>query len=85
MSDLRGFDDTEEHDQVILDNLGSAPRPGDAVWVLGDISCGPREHEDRAIGLPPSSSTPPGSPPTWWRETTTAATPCTAGPTDEYT
>ncbi|HJC86128.1 MAG TPA: metallophosphoesterase family protein [Candidatus Corynebacterium faecigallinarum] len=51
VSDLRGFDDTEEHDRVILDNLGSALRPGDAVWVLGDISCGPREHEDRAIGL----------------------------------
>ncbi|MGO1949749.1 MAG: metallophosphoesterase family protein [Mycobacteriaceae bacterium] len=48
---LRGFVDTGEHDRVILDNLAGALRPGDVVWVLGDISCGPRDDEDRAIAL----------------------------------
>lgn len=51
VSNLRGFSDTDDHDRVILGNLAESLRPGDVVWVLGDISCGPRVDEDRAIGL----------------------------------
>lgn len=45
---IRGFDDVEEHDRVIVDQL-SALKAGDEVWVLGDISSGRPEGEDYAL------------------------------------
>lgn len=35
---LRGFDDPDEHDEVILGNLRDALRPGDVLWCLGDLA-----------------------------------------------
>ena len=48
---LRGFDDPAEHDRVILANLRAALRPGDVLWCLGDLSVGPVEARERALGL----------------------------------
>lgn len=51
VAELRGFDDVEEHDRVILNNLRDSVRPGDTLWVLGDISSGWRPQEERALEL----------------------------------
>lgn len=48
---LRGFNDVEEHDRVILHNLSQALSPGDTLWVLGDISSGWAPQEQRALRL----------------------------------
>ena len=37
---LRGFDNTDDHDTVTMSNLRTMTRPGDTVWILGDISSG---------------------------------------------
>ncbi|WJY92865.1 Calcineurin-like phosphoesterase [Corynebacterium faecale] len=51
LSDLRGFSTTGEHDETILANLAEAVRPGDVLWVLGDLSSGRSEAEERALTL----------------------------------
>lgn len=48
---LRGFDTTTEHDAAIMDVLLLDTRPGDQVWILGDISIGSRQASDYALGL----------------------------------
>lgn len=40
VSELRGYDTTEEHDADILARLAQAVSPGDQVWLLGDLSSG---------------------------------------------
>lgn len=51
VSELRGFDSTEEHDKAVLrsyyDKLGSR----DDLWILGDLTAGGRAQEERALGL----------------------------------
>ena len=51
LAELRGFATTDDHDEVILDNLTAAVRPGDTLWVLGDLSSGRSEAEERALTL----------------------------------
>lgn len=50
-SEVRGFTTTEEHDAVLLQNLRAVLNPGDRMFVLGDISSGIPEKEDRALEL----------------------------------
>ncbi|MFE7797000.1 metallophosphoesterase [Nocardia sp. NPDC057440] len=48
----RGFDDVSRHDEVLAIHWDAAVRPGDQVWVLGDIcmsSRGRSDAEDRAL------------------------------------
>ena len=51
LADLRGFSTTGEHDEMILGNLAEAVRPGDVLWMLGDLSSGRSEAEERALTL----------------------------------
>ncbi|ALC06495.1 hypothetical protein CDES_10600 [Corynebacterium deserti GIMN1.010] len=51
VASLRGFDDTRDHDEVILGHLKEMVQPGDVLWVLGDISSGSLRAEERALGL----------------------------------
>ncbi len=46
---LRGMEVTE-HDELILSRLSSLPA-GDRLWVLGDLSRGAPEDEERALGM----------------------------------
>lgn len=48
---LRGFDTTGEHDETVLGNLQTLVRPGDTLWILGDLSAGRSEEEERALTL----------------------------------
>lgn len=46
----RGFeDDTEAHDQAIMENWAKVVRPDHHVWILGDLSVGHPEHPLRRI------------------------------------
>lgn len=45
---LRGFESTEEHDDTIIDQLMKL-RLDDEVWILGDISSGRKEGEEKAL------------------------------------
>ncbi|WP_420100058.1 metallophosphoesterase family protein [Corynebacterium sp.] len=47
----RGFDATTEHDAVLVENLARRLLPGDRLFVLGDISSGMPDEEDRALRL----------------------------------
>lgn len=40
VSEIRGFDSIEEHDRVVLGNISKAVRPGDTLWILGDVAMG---------------------------------------------
>lgn len=51
LANLRGFETTQEHDEVVLGNLTDAVRPGDTLWILGDLSSGRSEAEERALTL----------------------------------
>ena len=48
VAEHRGFNTTEEHDEMILTNLVTALKHGDRLWVLGDISGG--KTEEYALG-----------------------------------
>lgn len=52
---LRGFEDVEAHDRLILNNLTSALtanlQHGDTLWLMGDISSGWGPQERRALEL----------------------------------
>ncbi|MGD7002115.1 metallophosphoesterase [Corynebacterium halotolerans] len=48
---LRGFSGTARHDETVLENLAAALRPGDRLWVLGDLSVGDKTVEQRALDL----------------------------------
>lgn len=50
VSKLRGFKTTQEHDNVIIEQI-SVLNPGDRLWVLGDISGGRRDEENYAIEI----------------------------------
>ncbi len=50
VAELRGFETTAEHDAEIIGNLRRA-RPGDQVWILGDISSGSSSGERHALQL----------------------------------
>lgn len=45
VAEKRGFDDVENHDETILKNLLRVAKPGNRLWVLGDISGGYAEEE----------------------------------------
>lgn len=51
LADIRGFDSTDEHDETVLGHLDDAVRPGDTLWILGDLSSGRSEAEERALNL----------------------------------
>lgn len=48
---LRGFDNTEDHDNHIIDKWKTQVRPRDRVYVLGDISGGRLKSEERALDI----------------------------------
>lgn len=48
---LRGFEDPDDHDEVILGSLEKLVQPGDKLWILGDLSSGSRGAEERALTL----------------------------------
>lgn len=50
VAEIRGYEETFSHDARIMDQLFSTSRD-DVVWVLGDISSGKPEHEERALNL----------------------------------
>lgn len=50
VSELRGFGrDTDEHDHVLAAKWDRCVKPGDHVWVLGDISIGRGFAQDHAL------------------------------------
>ena len=40
VSEIRGFNSIEEHDRVVLGNISKVVRPGDTLWILGDVAMG---------------------------------------------
>lgn len=46
----RGFSTTDEHDDVVLQQLHALPADGE-LFVLGDVSSGRRDEEERALTL----------------------------------
>lgn len=38
VAEIRGFDSPEEHDAALAANWRAVVRPGDKVWVLGDLA-----------------------------------------------
>ena len=40
VADLRGYDNPDDHDAELMSNLRNDTRPGDVIWILGDISSG---------------------------------------------
>lgn len=51
VASLRGFDDPDEHDEVVLENLERLLSKGDVLWILGDLSSGSLRAEERALDL----------------------------------
>lgn len=51
VSELRGFPTVDEHDTTILNNLSTDTRPGDTLWVLGDISVGGSTAQRNALEM----------------------------------
>lgn len=51
VAEIRGFDSVEDHDQAVLESLDRVTRKDSRLYVLGDISCGGVEDEDRALEL----------------------------------
>ena len=49
VAELRGFPDTDSHDQALAQRWDAVIRPADQVWVLGDISGGHGFSEDKAL------------------------------------
>ncbi len=37
---LRGFDNVEQHDATIIRHINKVVRPGDTLWILGDVAMG---------------------------------------------
>ncbi len=48
VAEIRGFDTVEEHDEAVLAPL-RALRPGDHVWVLGDLSSSRPSEQQAAL------------------------------------
>lgn len=40
VAELRGFADSEEHDEAVIDRWNKIVRPADLVWHLGDVGLG---------------------------------------------
>ena len=40
VAEIRGFNSVEEHDRVVLGNISKVVRPGDTLWILGDVAMG---------------------------------------------
>lgn len=40
VAELRGYEQTDDHDTVIMSNIRTMTRPGDTIWILGDLSSG---------------------------------------------
>lgn len=38
VAQLRGFEDTADHDEYVLDNAGSVLKKDDHLWILGDLN-----------------------------------------------
>lgn len=51
VAELRGFSNTEAHDEAVLHNLLAVTRPGDHLWILGDLSVGGDKPERWALHL----------------------------------
>lgn len=49
VSDIRGFESTDEHDYFILDNLLKSTSQKDTIWILGDISGGGSSSQKTAL------------------------------------
>lgn len=53
VSNLRGYDNTDDHDEVIISNLRSTVRKDDVLWVLGDYSCSQHERARKLLSEVP--------------------------------
>lgn len=51
VAEIRGFDSVRDHDEVILDQVSRLSADGDMLWILGDISSGKPDDEQRALDL----------------------------------
>lgn len=51
VSELRGFNSTDRHDEVILGHLHDSLSKGDNLWVLGDLSAGGKAAQLRALDI----------------------------------
>lgn len=49
VADWRGFDSVLEHDHAVLSGIESSIRPGDTLWILGDLSSGTGRAETAAL------------------------------------
>lgn len=45
VAELRGFEDTDVHDRVIMGNMNRLVNEGDNVWILGDLALGKSKQE----------------------------------------
>lgn len=45
VAEIRGFTRVEDHDRTIYSNLHATLKPGDRMWILGDISGGYNESQ----------------------------------------
>lgn len=51
VSELRGFDSTDEHDEFLIEQINKTVKKGDTLWVLGDLSMGSVKQETYALSL----------------------------------
>ena len=51
VAQMRGFGTAGEHDEQVLSNLDRDLSPGDRLFILGDLSKGSGDPEDRALEL----------------------------------
>lgn len=49
VAELRGFPDTDTHDAAIMAGLERSLRPGDTLWILGDMTMGGKHREIEAL------------------------------------
>lgn len=45
VAELRGYDNARHHDLTIMTSLMATVKPGDNLWILGDLTNGLRNHE----------------------------------------
>lgn len=51
VSQIRGFVNTDQHDEAVLGSYRRALRQGDDLWILGDLTAGGKASEERALDL----------------------------------
>lgn len=51
VAEIRGFDDVDAHDEVVLRGIRRGVPDGQHLWILGDLTGGGAAKEDRALEL----------------------------------